>query len=236
MNTPAEVTTDDGDRVSHGWSQLDISKHACNTIVSSLDENDYVAVITYSDSAKVILEWSRCDAGGKLHAMATIDSMRPERSTNLMAGLVTGLDMMKKVPGSDDMLQKLSLNLIVCTDGMPSPQVIPPPAPLLSPHPAPLLPSPRPPRPHPPQDGAPCRVAAAPPHLRLTVHPLPLPAPQWHPARGRDGYAPLVGMLIKKLVAARGAAARPQITTIGLGGQLDSELLMAILTSTLTLT
>ena len=141
MNTPAEVTTDDGDRVSHGWSQLDISKHACNTIVSSLDENDYVAVITYSDSAKVILEWSRCDAGGKLHAMATIDSMRPERSTNLMAGLVTGLDMMKKVPGSDDMLQKLSLILIVCTDGMPSPQAIPPPTPLLSPHPAPPTPT-----------------------------------------------------------------------------------------------
>ena len=43
-------------------------------------------------------------------------------------------------------------------------------------------------------------------------------------------------MLIKKLVAARGAAARPQITTIGLGGQLDSELLMVTLTSTLTLT
>ena len=43
-------------------------------------------------------------------------------------------------------------------------------------------------------------------------------------------------MLIKKLVAARGAAARPQITTIGLGGQLDSELLMVILTSALTLT
>ena len=43
-------------------------------------------------------------------------------------------------------------------------------------------------------------------------------------------------MLIKKLVAARGAAARPQITTIGLGGQLDSELLMVTLASALTLT
>eukprot|EP00321_Phaeocystis_globosa_P018176 CAMPEP_0118827916 /NCGR_PEP_ID=MMETSP1162-20130426/15620_1 /TAXON_ID=33656 /ORGANISM="Phaeocystis Sp, Strain CCMP2710" /LENGTH=567 /DNA_ID=CAMNT_0006758793 /DNA_START=50 /DNA_END=1749 /DNA_ORIENTATION=+ len=170
MNSAAEVTTDDGDRVSHGWSQLDISKHACNTIVSSLDENDHVAVITYSDNAKVILDWTRCEAGGKTHAMATIDSMRPERSTNLMAGLVSGFDMMKKVPGSNDDLQALSLNLIVCTDGMPS--------------------------------------------------------PQWHPARGRDGYAPLVAMLLKKLVGSRGVAARPQITTIGLGAQLDSELLM----------
>ena len=125
-----------------GITQLDISKHACNTIVSSLDENDHVAVITYSDSAKVILDWTRCEAGGKTHAMATIDSMRPERSTNLMAGLVSGFDMMKKVPGSDDILQTLSLNLIVCTDGMPSPQ-----AAALCPLPLPLAPA-HPPHPN----------------------------------------------------------------------------------------
>ena len=101
MATPAEITTDDGDRVSHGWSQLDISKHACNTVVSSLDEDDYVAVITYSDNAKVLLDWTRCEAGGKVHAMETIDSMQPERSTNLMAGIVSGLDMMKRVPVDD---------------------------------------------------------------------------------------------------------------------------------------
>ena len=159
MNSPAEVTTDDGDRVSHGWSQLDISKHACNTIVSSLDENDHVAVITYSDSAKVILDWTRCEAGGKMHAMATIDSMRPERSTNLMAGLVSGLDMMKKVPGSDDMLQMLSLNLIVCTDGMPSPQAIPPPS----------VPLPSPPPPPPPPAPNTARHAGLPPPRRTSV-------------------------------------------------------------------
>ena len=77
---------------------------------------------TYSDGAKTLLEWTRCDAAGKTRAEQAVDSMRPERSTNLMAGLVSGFDMMKKVPGSNDDLQALSLNLIVCTDGMPSPQ------------------------------------------------------------------------------------------------------------------
>ena len=33
-------------------------------------------------------------------------------------------------------------------------------------------------------------------------------------------------MLLKKLVGSRGVAARPQVTSIGLGAQLDSELLM----------
>ena len=42
MHSPAEVTTDDGDKISHGWSQLDIGKHSTNAFVSSLDADDYV--------------------------------------------------------------------------------------------------------------------------------------------------------------------------------------------------
>ena len=41
-------------------------------------------------------------------------------------------------------------------------------------------------------------------------------------------YAPLVNMLLKKLTGQRGAAARAVVTTIGLGSQLDSELLAAL--------
>ena len=40
----AAVTNDDGDRVSHGWSQLDIAKHATNTFITSLEDDDLVSV------------------------------------------------------------------------------------------------------------------------------------------------------------------------------------------------
>ena len=53
-----------------------------------------------------------------------------------------------------------------------------------------------------------------------------MPSPQWHPARGRDGYLPLVKMNLKKLLGARGETSRCVLTTIGLGNQLDSELLL----------
>ena len=53
MNAAAQITTDDGDKVNHGWSQLDIAKHSTNTFVSSLADDDYVSVVTYSDGANV---------------------------------------------------------------------------------------------------------------------------------------------------------------------------------------
>ena len=53
MNAAAAITTDDGDKVNHGWSQLDIAKHSTNTFVASLGDTDYVCVVTYSDGAKV---------------------------------------------------------------------------------------------------------------------------------------------------------------------------------------
>ena len=54
-----------------------------------------------------------------------------------------------------------------------------------------------------------------------------MPSSQWHPARGRDGYAPLVKTLSKNIARKRGGeAACPVVTTIGIGFQLDSELLL----------
>jgi len=169
MNAAAEVQQEDGDKVSHGWSQLDIAKHSTNTFVTSLGDGDWVCIITYSDSAQVLLDWTACTNEGKENAMTAITSMRPERSTNLMAGLTGAFEAFDRLPMNKDTLSEFALNLILTTDGMPS--------------------------------------------------------AQWNPARGRDGYAPLVKMLSRRAVEARGGAGRISMTSIGLGCKLDSELL-----------
>mmetsp|Transcript_20743 Transcript_20743/g.52888 ORF Transcript_20743/g.52888 Transcript_20743/m.52888 type:complete len:634 (+) Transcript_20743:353-2254(+) len=170
MNAAASITTDDGDKVNHGWSQLDIAKHSTNTFVSSLQDGDYFSVVTYSDAAKVLVDWTLCNNAGRESCIAAIHSMRPERSTNLMAGITSGFGQFEKfkdIVAAE--LDKYALSLVITTDGMPS--------------------------------------------------------AQWHPARGRDGYAPLVKSLKKKLVGMH-PAAPPTVTTIGIGFQLDSELLL----------
>lgn len=90
MNAAAQITTDDGDKVNHGWSQLDIAKHSTNTFVASLSDEDYISIVTYSDGATVLVDWTKCTSDGRDKAIAAIHSMRPERSTNLMAGITTG--------------------------------------------------------------------------------------------------------------------------------------------------
>merc|ERR1719502_1433705 len=75
MNAAAQITTDDGDKVNHGWSQLDIAKHSTNTFVASLEDDDYVSVVTYSDGATVLLDWTKCSAAGREKAISTIHSM-----------------------------------------------------------------------------------------------------------------------------------------------------------------
>ena len=115
------------------------------------------------------LEFHGARRAGRAQATAAIDSMSPQRSTNLMAGIMTGFDKILSLP-AELTLSEYSINLIITTDGMPS--------------------------------------------------------AQWHPARGRDGYASLVKMSQQKLSAARGVAAKPTLVAIGLGFQLDSELLL----------
>lgn len=167
MNAAASITTDDGDKVNHGWSQLDIAKHSTNTFVSSLEDGDYFAVVTYSDGAnvcqpaslpnlsatfchrrpprsrcsssprgplaamsdsdtrtasvvaQVLVDWTKCDEAGRERCIAAIHSMKPERSTNLMAGITSGFTQFEKfmtLAGNDE-LDKYALNLVITTDG-----------------------------------------------------------------------------------------------------------------------
>ena len=199
MNAAAEVQQEDGDKVNHGWSQLDIAKHSTNTFVTSLEDDDLVrapapasspglhppaaprlllrrrarrpqvCIITYSDGATTLLDWTRCDSAGKEKAMEAIASMKPERSTNLMAGLTNAYDAFSRVPIAAGTLSQYALNIIITTDGMPS--------------------------------------------------------AQWNPARGKNGYKPLVRTLSKAAEKRAGVAGRITLTSIGLGCKLDSELL-----------
>ena len=79
MNSAATVTTDDGDKVEHGWSVLDIAKHATSTFVSTLDASDRIALITYSDGADVILDWTLCNETGRAAALEAINSSASRR-------------------------------------------------------------------------------------------------------------------------------------------------------------
>ena len=55
MGSEAQLQTTDGDAISNGWSVLDIAKHALLTVIACLDAEDEVALVTYSNSARLVL-------------------------------------------------------------------------------------------------------------------------------------------------------------------------------------
>jgi hypothetical protein len=156
----------------------------------------------------VLLDWIKCDSAGREKAIAAIHSMRPERSTNLMAGITTGAHRLPTTATLDLFMR-------------PPTSASHPALPHRRPSPWSGIVSPR-------ASGFSQFEKFTEPDDSLSGYALSLiittdgmPSSQWHPARGRDGYKPLVKTLSKGLGKKRGGnAACPNITTIGIGFQL----------------
>ena len=119
MCTAADVKNDDGDKVSLGFCLLDIAKHAVNTFIASLEDDDYVAVVTYGSHAAVHMSWTKCDEAGRTTALERVNAMHISGSTNLVAGVETGFGQFTELPVPTEELPCYSQHLIVATDGQP---------------------------------------------------------------------------------------------------------------------
>lgn len=129
MDDDAKITNDSGDKVTHGWSLLDIVKHAACTYIQSLGDEDYVRIITYASEAKVQVEWTSCTKSGKKLLDDKIRCLRTEGTTNLRDGIALGMNsfltenMPKEIAERPQHFAKL---LAVCTDGCPTAEYHPP--------------------------------------------------------------------------------------------------------------
>jgi hypothetical protein len=128
-NTPAEST---------GLSVLDVVKHALRTIITTMQEDDRIALVTFSSTAKVVADLTKMTRHGQTQVLSTIDGLQPLDGTNLWDGLKVGMDLLKKQTAQSPKSGRFSLfkkdaapapaarpsTLFILTDGMPN--VIPP--------------------------------------------------------------------------------------------------------------
>ena len=128
MEQAATVTTDDGDKVNHGFTVLDIAKHAMCVYVASLEEGDWVSVVSYATEARMVHEWTACSAEGKESLSRAIRGLKEEGSTNLTAGLATGFRVFEEALPAPVAANpsEYALLLAVATDGQPSSGTHPP--------------------------------------------------------------------------------------------------------------
>ncbi len=84
-----------------GLTILDIVKYAVATVIKSMDSNDRLAIVTFSDSAYTVLQLMNMDAKGQDMALKTLDCIHSYASCNLWAGLEKGLDILTRTSEND---------------------------------------------------------------------------------------------------------------------------------------
>lgn len=92
-----------------GGHPLEQAKAAAKMVLSSLREDDLVALVVFSESARTIIPLQTGKNRAALHAQ--IDAIQPEGSTNLMAGWMLGRDELEKSPAG------IPRKLLLLTDG-----------------------------------------------------------------------------------------------------------------------
>ena len=120
MNNEATKLDVDGTRISHGLTLLDITKGGATAIIKCLEEYDRACIVTYSNSAKLVEDWTSLGEDGKSKLISKLNSLRTEGSTNLSDGITKSLDQFKK---SGHKLNRKKA-AFVFTDGVPN--IIPP--------------------------------------------------------------------------------------------------------------
>ena len=91
--------------------RLDLVKDALHTLVDGLRPGDAVAIVAFTDEARVVREMTRVSQGGALHR--AIDDLHVEGSTNLAAGLTLGYKVAR-----DGFREGTSNRVIVLSDGL----------------------------------------------------------------------------------------------------------------------
>ena len=119
MYNPATVTNDDGDKINHGWSQLDIGKHSTCAFINGLGPQDWFTASEYSDTTTPIISWTRCDEAGKKLIINKVMQIQPRGATNFVAAINGCLDPFYNLP-SEVTSSEYNMVGFITSDGQPS--------------------------------------------------------------------------------------------------------------------
>ncbi|KAG8690723.1 hypothetical protein FRC09_011867 [Ceratobasidium sp. 395] len=105
MDSEAPVPGEQDKNETTGLSVLDIVKHATRTIIESMDDEDRVAIVTFSDSSEVVAPLTAMTIENRASVWNKVDALRTKGMTNLWDGLKTGMNLVTAVdsnPSSSD--------------------------------------------------------------------------------------------------------------------------------------
>ncbi|KAI7775974.1 hypothetical protein LA080_006046 [Diaporthe eres] len=104
-----------GEDEKTGLSVLDLVKHACRTIMSTMTKKDRLAIVTFSSGSNILQPLTEMTDANKEVAKEKVDTMQLESCTNLWHGLRDGIKLFK-----DEANTGRVPAVMVLTDGVPN--------------------------------------------------------------------------------------------------------------------
>jgi hypothetical protein len=80
MSDRAEIQNDKNEQ--YGLSQLDLVKHALKTIINSLERQDRLSIVSFSNNAKILFQLTAMNDRGKKDALDAVGNLWVSKSFN----------------------------------------------------------------------------------------------------------------------------------------------------------
>ncbi|CAF4529662.1 unnamed protein product [Rotaria socialis] len=81
MSSSAEIQNDKNEH--YGLSQLDLVKHALKTIINSLQDQDRLSLVSFSNTATILFKLTAMDEAGKTKALDEVEKLRVRTGLDL---------------------------------------------------------------------------------------------------------------------------------------------------------
>ena len=115
MFEEATLKGNKNERISHGISVLSLTISAAKTILYSLEDEDNISIVTFSSQAVTVVKNQACTAENKALISSELDALKPVSNTNMWAGMIASLDILKETSPSEK-----NKGIILLTDGIPN--------------------------------------------------------------------------------------------------------------------
>lgn len=100
---------------NYQFSRLDLVKHSLRTIVDSMNETDYIALVPFSTAASILLQPTQLDESMKQICCNLIDELKPTNTTNIWDALKLSFDI-----ASHPDHENKNISILLFTDGEPN--------------------------------------------------------------------------------------------------------------------
>ena len=115
MFEEATLKGDKNETISHGISVLSLTISAAKTILYSLEDEDNISIVTFSSHAVTVVKNQACTAENKALISSELESLKPVSNTNMWAGMIASLDILKETSPHEK-----NKGIILLTDGIPN--------------------------------------------------------------------------------------------------------------------